>query len=260
MQHVALTPRRSRLRRVEHRFLRSRRDSEDVERERLLALVHEARSPRRRRRTGSTGRIGPKISSRITGDVGRDVAQHGRREVARSARRARRRRRRGRPSSRRRRGARSGGRRRCGRSRGSPRVVAVELADRAPRACSTNWSLDRRRDEHVVGRDAGLARVQELAPRDAARGDLEVGVAVDDGRALAAELERDRREVLAPPPPSRRARPPAARVEDVVEALGEQRLRLVGRRPRRPRRLGVEVAGHELRERGRGVRRRARTA
>ena len=64
--------------------------------------------------------------------------------------------------------------------------------------------------------------LSELAPRDAARGDVEVGAAVDDRRALAAELEGDRREVPGRGGHDDPADGPVARVEDVVPVLLEQ--------------------------------------
>ncbi len=86
--------------------------------------------------------------------------------------------------------------------------------------------LDRLMGEHVVGRDAGLTGVVELSPDDAPGGDVEIGVLVDDARALAAELERDRRQVLGGGLHDDAADRAVARVEDVVEPLGQQRGRL----------------------------------
>jgi hypothetical protein len=51
--------------------------------------------------------------------------------------------------------------------------------------------------QHVVGRDAGLSRIERLAHEDAFDGLLEVRVGADDRGRLAAELQRHRREVLA---------------------------------------------------------------
>ena len=106
------------------------------------------------------------------------------------------------------------------------RIVAVEVVHRAQQR-TEQLVLDRRVDEHVVGRDARLPGVDELAPRDAPGGDLDVGVGGDDGRALATELERDRREVLRRSGHDDPADGAVAGVEDVVELLGEQRRRLV---------------------------------
>ncbi len=82
-------------------------------------------------------------------------------------------------------------------------------------------------DEHVVGRDARLAGVDEFPVRDAAGDDREVRVSGDDGRGLPAQLERYRGQVrrrgLHDDPPDARV----PRVEDVVEPLGEERLGLL---------------------------------
>ena len=122
------------------------------------------------------------------------------------------------------------------RSRGWPAWVgAVELVERLDHLVDEAVA-DRRLGEHVVGGDAGLAGVDELAPDDAAGGDVEVGVGGDDGGALAAELERDRREVL------RRGlhHHPADRRSTPVKKMWSKRCSssavVSGRRPRRRRR------------------------
>ena len=127
-------------------------------------------------------------------------------------------------------------------------VVAVELAHRVAQAGGQR-TLDPPVDEHVVGRDAGLARVDVLAPRDAPRGDVEVGAAVDDGRALAAELERHRREVLRGGGHHHPTDGAVAGVEDVVPALVEQRGGLGHAAFDHGDRVGVEVARHEAGQR-----------
>ena len=63
----------------------------------------------------------------------------------------------------------------AGRRRRSCAICRGELVDEASFTVVV--------DEHVVGGDAGLAGVEELAPRDAAGRDVEVGVGGDDGRA-----------------------------------------------------------------------------
>src|SRR5690606_14271343 len=79
---------------------------------------------------------------------------------------------------------------------GAPRrVVPVHGADGVGQPVD-ELVVHRLVDEHVVGGDAGLAGVQQLPPGDAPGGDVDAGAAVDDHRRLAAELERDRREVL----------------------------------------------------------------
>ena len=53
-----------------------------------------------------------------------------------------------------------------------------------------------RGDEHVLGREADLARVGEAAPEEPARGQSDVDAGVHDHGVLASELERDGCQVL----------------------------------------------------------------
>jgi len=48
---------------------------------------------------------------------------------------------------------------------------------------------------HVVGCDAGLARVGELGPHDVSGGQAQVGAGIDNGGAFAAQLQRDAGQV-----------------------------------------------------------------
>jgi hypothetical protein len=65
------------------------------------------------------------------------------------------------------------------------------------------------RHQHVVRRDAGLPGIEQLAVGDALGRLLEIGGGIDDRRRLAAELERDGREIASrglrdqPPDPGR---------------------------------------------------------
>ena len=108
---------------------------------------------------------------------------------------------------------------------------------------------------HVVGADAGLAGVGPLGEGDPAGGELEVGVLVDDDRRLAAELQRDRRQVLGrglgDDPPDRAV----AGVEDVVPALLEQRGGLGDAALDHDDRLRVDVPREQPGQRGGGLRR-----
>ena len=100
-------------------------------------------------------------------------------------------------------------------------------------------------DEHVVRCDARLPGVDELSPRDPPCSHLDVRVPADDRRALPAELQRHRRQVLRRGTHDDAPDASVARVEDVVEALREQLRRLgdaaVARSRRRAREL-VEAA------------------
>lgn len=79
-------------------------------------------------------------------------------------------------------------------------------------------------DEQVVGRYAGLPRVEGLAPRYTLGGGGNVGRAVYDAGALAAELEHHGREVPRGGLHHDLAQRGTAGEEDEVEAVGEQGL------------------------------------
>ena len=53
------------------------------------------------------------------------------------------------------------------------------------------------RHQRVVGRDAGLAGIEQLAIGDARGGFSEIGGSIDDGGRFAAEFQRDRCQVAA---------------------------------------------------------------
>ena len=101
------------------------------------------------------------------------------------------------------------------------RVVAVKIADRCRQALDQAL-LDPLVNQEVVGRDAALARVQELAPADAASRDVEVHLAIDDAGTLAAELERYRREMLSSCRHHHAGDTAAPGEEDVIELLGQK--------------------------------------
>ena len=67
--------------------------------------------------------------------------------------------------------------------------------DREPRRLDEGADAIGRR-QHVIRREADLARVEGLAVHDARGGDAEVGRAADDHRALAAQLEGQRHQIL----------------------------------------------------------------
>lgn len=82
--------------------------------------------------------------------------------------------------------------------------------------------LDLLMDEEIVGGDAGLPRVERLAPGDALGGKGYVGRAVDDAGALASQLEDDGGEMLGGGLHHHLAQGGAAGEEDEVEALGKE--------------------------------------
>jgi hypothetical protein len=79
-------------------------------------------------------------------------------------------------------------------------------------------------NQQVVRTDAGLATVELLCGRKLGRDLLYIGTLVDDDRRLAAELERNRREMLRGGRHDELADARAAREEDVIERQLEQSL------------------------------------
>ena len=110
-------------------------------------------------------------------------------------------------------------------------------------------------EQQVVGGDAGLPRIEGLAPCDAARGGLHVGASVHDAGAFAAQLQYDGREV---PRRGGHDDPPqlgAAREEDEVPApVQQQRIDVAVALDDGDVALVVDFADHRA-ERRRDVRR-----
>ena len=80
-------------------------------------------------------------------------------------------------------------------------------------------------DEHIVGRNTGLAGVRELTPRNAPRCRLEIGIRHDDTRAFATEFERDWCQVFRGGSHDDTADVAATRIKDVVPGKLQQRSR-----------------------------------
>jgi hypothetical protein len=97
--------------------------------------------------------------------------------------------------------------------------------------------------EDVVRRDAGLPGVRELPPADTLGRHLEVRRAIHDRRALSAELQGDRGEVLRGRRHHDPADRPVARVEDVIEPLREELGRLCDASLDHADRVAVDVPG-----------------
>lgn len=116
---------------------------------------------------------------------------------------------------------------------------------RSQRECDKHGRVDE-------GAQSGthLAGVDKLGPDDPPRNDVDVGVVEDDGRALAAELERDGREVLGGRLGDDAADAARARVEDVVVAELEERCRLRDGAQDADEGRRVEVLGEERRDEG----------
>ncbi|MDH6553369.1 hypothetical protein M2162_007466 [Streptomyces sp. SAI-041] len=109
------------------------------------------------------------------------------------------------------------------------RPYSPEPAGSAPYSVSTAFFSSGSRaaavlrvGQDVVGGDAGLSGVEELAAGQAVGDDGEVGVAVDERRGLAAQFQGDRGEVLGGGAQDDSADRAVAGVEDVVEAFGQQ--------------------------------------
>ena len=155
----------------------------------------------------STGRIGPKTSSFMIGDVPADVDQDGRGDVQVVEVEL---------------AADDGGAavEQSGEAFGALAVddaavvgarlgvVAVEVLDRLDEVLD-ELVLDLGPHEDVVGRGADLPGVGVAAVGDAPGGGLDVGRRVDDGRALAPELEHGGGEVLG-----------GGLVDDLADAAG----------------------------------------
>jgi hypothetical protein len=75
------------------------------------------------------------------------------------------------------------------------RRIGIEARGRTRDRRDERFDL-RVRHERVVGRDARLSRVEQLARHEARGQSIEVRIDVEDRGRLAAQLERDGREVL----------------------------------------------------------------
>ena len=77
--------------------------------------------------------------------------------------------------------------------------------------------------QHVIGRDAGLAGVEELAESQPSGRQGDVGALIHDTRAFAAQLQADRRQMLRGLFHHQLAHGYAAGEKDVIEGLLQQR-------------------------------------
>ena len=101
-------------------------------------------------------------------------------------------------------------------------AVREEFAQRLP-VCLDERGFDRFLNQQIVRLHAGLTGIQDLAERDAPRGQLHIGGFIHDGRAFAAKFERDGREVLGRSLHHDLADGDAAGEENGVKALRQQR-------------------------------------
>ena len=109
-------------------------------------------------------------------------------------------------------------------------------------------------DEHVVRGDADLSGVEVLAPGDASRGRVEIHIVIHDARALAAQFQRDGRELLRGRLGDDAPHRSATGIEDVVPPLCEQRGRLPGASLDDRHGIRVEVVGNRFCHQGRTTR------
>ena len=101
------------------------------------------------------------------------------------------------------------------------RIFPVELGD----GCADGFNkfvCDRLVRKNIIGCDTRLTSVDILGPSDAPCSDGDVCRRVDNGWALAAQLESYRREVLCSGAHDNTANCPVAGIEDVIKFLFEQ--------------------------------------
>lgn len=134
---------------------------------------------------------------------------------------------------------------------GLPRFAAEEILDGTDEF-GLQGAGGLRVGEDVVGRDAGLTGVEELAAGEPVGDDGQVGPAVDERRGFPAQFERDRGEVFGGGPHHDAADGAVAGVEDVVEALCQQRGGLLDGALDDRDGVGVQVPGQQPRDDGRG--------
>ena len=96
------------------------------------------------------------------------------------------------------------------------------------------------RHEGVVGRDAGLSGVEQLAAHDALDGARQIAVGMHDRRRFAAELQRDRHQVLRRGRHHLLADRGRAGEQDVVEGQPAQALGHLGSAERNRHPVGAE--------------------
>ena len=131
--------------------------------------------------------------------------------------------------------------------------VRKQLGDRRA-ICVRERALLATRQQQVVGRDAGLPAVEQLAVRDLERRVVHVAIGIDDARRLAAQLQRGRREVRG-----RRLRDLAAHLRGAGEHQMIERQRCHEGRNRRIALHHAHLVGRkELRNQRRELRRSVR--
>ena len=100
-------------------------------------------------------------------------------------------------------------------------IGAVKLGDGLPERLDERL-LDILMKQQVVRRYAGLSSVQSLSPGYAPRCRLQVGIAINHARTLAAQFQHDRRQMLRRGLHRNLAESGTAGEKDKVEALSEE--------------------------------------
>ena len=115
-----------------------------------------------------------------------------------------------------------------------PPVIGARLRVRAVKAADRRLHLLQERGEHapvhknVIGRDAGLPRVEELAPGDALARGAQLCRSVHDDGAFAAEFKGDGGQMLRRGAHDDPAHARTARKKDRIEAGAQQRRAVFG--------------------------------
>lgn len=125
------------------------------------------------------------------------------------------------------------------------RIFAIEFGDGYGDALGQSLGHIRR-GEHIVGCHAGLSGIGEFAPRNAACSHIDVRSAIHKAWRLAAEFQRDRRQMLGRRAHDDFADVAATGIEDVVERAFQQFAGFLGPAFDHAHGLGVKVLRHQL--------------
>jgi len=112
------------------------------------------------------------------------------------------------------------------------------------------------RHQRIIGRNAGLAGIEQFAAHDALDRHAQIGALVHDRRRLAAELERHGREVLCRRLQHLLADRGRAGIEDVIEGEPGEEFRDLGAALGDGDHVGGQPLGEDVRDQGRRPRRR----
>ena len=125
------------------------------------------------------------------------------------------------------------------------RIFTIELGDRHGNTLGQRFSHIRR-GKHIVRRHASLPGIGEFAPRNAACSHIDVRSAIHKAWRLAAEFQRDRRQMLGRRAHDDFADVAATGIEDVVERAFQQFAGFLGPAFDHAHGLGVKVLRHQL--------------